>query len=82
MKLDRVYTHQAFQVQKMADSPERHQNQPALIDITQASMTFEITSDQVPIALAYHQPPNGGLTAWMQILGALLLFFNTWRVHS
>ena len=23
-------------------------------------------------------PPNGGLKAWLQVLGAFLLFFNTW----
>jgi hypothetical protein len=24
--------------------------------------------------------PNGGLTAWLQVLGAWILFFNTWGV--
>lgn len=24
--------------------------------------------------------PNGGLTAWLQVLGAFFLFFNTWYV--
>ncbi|MCJ1333130.1 hypothetical protein MMC10_009824 [Thelotrema lepadinum] len=23
-------------------------------------------------------PPNGGLTAWLQVLGSFMLFFNTW----
>lgn len=23
-------------------------------------------------------PPNGGLTAWLQVLGGFFLFFNTW----
>lgn len=23
-------------------------------------------------------PPNGGLTAWLQVAGAFLLFFNSW----
>lgn len=26
-------------------------------------------------------PPNGGLTAWIQVLGAHLLFFNSWWVN-
>lgn len=23
-------------------------------------------------------PPNGGLEAWLQVLGAFFLYFNTW----
>lgn len=23
-------------------------------------------------------PPNGGLTAWLQVLGSFFLFFNSW----
>lgn len=23
-------------------------------------------------------PPNGGLTAWLQVAGAFFLFFNSW----
>jgi hypothetical protein len=23
-------------------------------------------------------PPDGGLTAWLQVLGGYFLFFNTW----
>lgn len=23
-------------------------------------------------------PPNGGLTAWLQVVGSWMLFFNTW----
>lgn len=26
--------------------------------------------------------PNGGLKAWLQILGAFFLYFNTWGKHS
>ena len=25
-------------------------------------------------------PPNGGAAAWMQVLGAWMLFFNTWGI--
>ena len=25
-------------------------------------------------------PPNGGLTAWLQVLGGWMLFFNTWGI--
>ena len=25
-------------------------------------------------------PPNGGLKAWMQVLGSWMLFFNTWGI--
>lgn len=26
------------------------------------------------------QPPNGGIKAWVQVLGAFMLFFNSWYV--
>lgn len=26
-------------------------------------------------------PPNGGLTAWLQVLGGTFCFFNTWYAH-
>ena len=25
-------------------------------------------------------PPNGGLTAWLQVAGGFMIFFNTWRL--
>ncbi|KAI6891234.1 hypothetical protein KC318_g13913, partial [Hortaea werneckii] len=25
-------------------------------------------------------PPNGGLTAWLQVVGSWMLFFNTWGI--
>jgi hypothetical protein len=25
-------------------------------------------------------PPDGGLVAWMQVLGSFMLFFNTWGI--
>ena len=27
-------------------------------------------------------PPNGGLAAWLQVLGSFTLFFNTWYAPS
>lgn len=30
------------------------------------------------IELERKGPPNGGLKAWLQILGAFFLYFNTW----
>lgn len=26
--------------------------------------------------------PNGGLTAWLQVVGAFFLFFNSWYVYA
>jgi hypothetical protein len=26
-------------------------------------------------------PPNGGLKAWVQVLGAFMLFFNSWYIE-
>ncbi|EME85210.1 uncharacterized protein MYCFIDRAFT_65738 [Pseudocercospora fijiensis CIRAD86] len=31
-----------------------------------------------PVVAAANPPPNGGLRAWLQVLGAFILFFNTW----
>ena len=25
-------------------------------------------------------PPNGGIVAWLQVLGAFFIYFNTWSV--
>lgn len=25
-----------------------------------------------------NEPPNGGVTAWLQVLGSFILFLNTW----
>lgn len=27
-------------------------------------------------------PPNGGLTAWLQVLGGFFVYFNTWSVEK
>jgi hypothetical protein len=29
-------------------------------------------------AIGDEAPPNGGLVAWLQVLGAFFLFFNSW----
>ena len=55
------------------DNPESGQG---IISLDTLTPTIEQT--QVPVALAYHEPPNGGLTAWLQIVGAFLIFFNSW----
>jgi hypothetical protein len=31
---------------------------------------------------ALNPPPNGGLEAWVQVVGAFMLFFNSWYVVS
>jgi hypothetical protein len=38
---------------------------------TATDLTTEKTSDPGP-------PPNGGLAAWLQVLGSFFLFFNGW----
>ncbi|KAL4782546.1 major facilitator superfamily domain-containing protein [Aspergillus varians] len=38
---------------------------------------------ELPIALTgdpYLEPPNGGVQAWLQILGSFFLFFNSWGI--
>lgn len=41
----------------------------------------EKSSDIVPVthpAIAASPPPDGGLTAWLQVLGSWMMIFNTW----
>ena len=38
----------------------------------------KIEAPAIPTANNAGPPPNGGLKAWLQVLGAFMLFFNTW----
>jgi hypothetical protein len=29
-----------------------------------------------------YPPPNGGVKAWVQVLGSWMLIFNTWGIHG
>jgi hypothetical protein len=56
--------------------------------MSQASQEpIDIKKDEIPQA-AQPQPapsspiPNGGFKAWLQVLGAHLLFFNSWYVKE
>lgn len=45
--------------------------------------TRDSTPDEKPAAPpsnAPGPPPNGGLQAWLQVLGSWMLFFNTWGI--
>lgn len=33
------------------------------------------------VAAEAHEPPNGGLIAWTQVIGSFFLFFNSWYVR-
>ena len=35
-----------------------------------------------PLELIPGPPPNGGLQAWLQVLGAFFLAMNSWFVHN
>ncbi|KAL8948323.1 MAG: hypothetical protein Q9222_005484 [Ikaeria aurantiellina] len=75
--------------------PEDHPNRssafppPALLSspamqmdsIEISTLSSEPARGQTAVALAYLEPPNGGLKAWLQILGSFLIFFNTWWLH-
>lgn len=36
----------------------------------------------VPVAATAKKPPNGGLTAWLRVMGCFFVFFITWGVAS
>lgn len=61
------------------------------MDTRQESQTTEKESRQAalssigrptPAQASPPPPPNGGLTAWLQVVGAHFLFFNSWFVLS
>ncbi|PSR79696.1 major facilitator superfamily transporter [Coniella lustricola] len=41
-----------------------------------------LSSDSSAIVLLKDEPPNGGLRAWLQVLGAFFMYFNTWGIVS
>jgi hypothetical protein len=57
-----------------------HQN---FKSVTEGSTSKE-ESDTPPLVAqgqpALNPPPNGGLKAWVQVVGAFMLFFNSWYV--
>ena len=40
--------------------------------------TFATPSPEVATPTAPPPPPDGGITAWLQVVGAFMIFFNTW----
>lgn len=44
-------------------------------DNLQAALVNEKEDEQL---VEEDKPPNGGLTAWMQVVAAFFIFFNTW----
>ena len=46
------------------------------LDLPSTVPPLEVTVEkQLP---AQEAPPNGGLNAWLQVLGSFFLFFNSW----
>lgn len=41
-----------------------------------------LSSDSSVILLVKDEPPNGGLRAWLQVLGAFFMYFNTWGKYK
>ncbi|KAF3765178.1 MFS general substrate transporter [Cryphonectria parasitica EP155] len=41
-----------------------------------------LSSDSSAVILLKDDPPNGGLRAWLQVLGAFFMYFNTWGIVS
>ncbi len=46
------------------------------IDLPSTVPPLEVTVEKQPPA--QEPPPNGGLSAWLQVLGSFFLFFNSW----
>lgn len=54
------------------------EHSPAILDDAEAAAP---TTTPAPAASQQSQIPDGGLQAWLQVLGAHLLFFNSWYLH-
>lgn len=54
------------------------------LEAKEANPTAVREPEEAPPAPAKPNPageiPNGGLTAWLQVLGSFLLFLNSWSV--
>ena len=48
-------------------------------DNIHAASVDEKEDDQL-VEVEVAKPPNGGLTAWLQVVAAFFIFFNTWLV--
>lgn len=58
--------------QAVAENVHRSEINAARVDSTYPACTIEINASDVP---------DGGLWAWLQVLGGFFLLFNTWYVH-
>ncbi|KAJ5287859.1 hypothetical protein N7478_003545 [Penicillium angulare] len=45
-----------------------------------SAVTSNTQEDVAPAVQGPPPPPNGGLIAWLQVLGGFMLFFNTWGI--
>ncbi|CAD0100779.1 unnamed protein product [Aureobasidium mustum] len=57
------------------DSVANKQPNPVSEPMTNCESAVSTAKAQLP-------PPNGGLTAWLQVLGCFMLYFNTWGLAN
>lgn len=57
----------------LGDSIANKQSLPANEPTTNRESAVSTVKAQLPL-------PNGGPTAWLQVLGCFMLYFNTWYV--
>ncbi len=55
-------------------SIKEKQEEEALSQTQQTTPEVQPTPTPAPVSPI----PNGGLTAWLQVLGSFMLFFNSW----
>lgn len=53
-----------------SEMDEKHLSEPV--------QTGVLSSGSSATVLLKDGPPNGGLEAWLQVLGAFFMYFNTW----
>lgn len=47
-------------------------------DVNETAQTGVLSSGSSVIMPLKETPPNGGLEAWLQVVGAFFMYFNTW----
>lgn len=62
------------------NSEKGYDSPPSLHNDAHSLESPSVDKDLTPPAQVPPPPPNGGLLAWLQVLGGFMLFFNTWGI--
>lgn len=61
------------------NDPEKMEDKSSLEGLDQ---TTPLEKPEPALPTPANDPPDGGLKAWLQVVGSFFLFFNTWYVGA